>query len=189
MLKYLFIFTFALPFFGSVNSQDDEAKIKVAILPFYSSDANSVNDVFYRVFETELTTVVDSVEFTQNIFGNVPFNEWIFDLEAKSLEKKFAQSNPSIYEGLSKDRIKLWRLLLMNADYLLISSPIGFEEQKGKKGKKLLTIYGMYTLFDLKRGTIVIQCEENVQIESASKEEDITPLIHQYYKCFENSVF
>ena len=168
------------------QTEVSNSKVKVAILPFYSDDAKSVNDAFYQIFETDFTTVADSVEFTQNIFGNVPFNEWIFNLEANSLSKNYAQKNPFIYEGLSKDRIKLWKLLLMNSDYLIIGSPIGIEEQKGKKGKRLSTIFGMYSIFDLNEGKLIIQCEEHLQFESKNELNDVSPLIKEYLKCFKS---
>ena len=174
---------------GLLAQQDlSSEKVKIAILPFYASDAKEINDTFYEVFNKEHITVVDSVEFSQNIFGNLPFNEWIFELEANCAEKNYFEKLPFIYEGLSRDRIKLWKMLLMDADYLLISSPIGFEENKSKKGKISVDLYGQYVIFNVNTGQFVIRCEEFVQFEGNVKSDNISPLIEQYYSCFKNQL-
>ena len=80
----------------------------------------------------------------------------------------------------------MWRSLLLNADYLIFGSPIGTEISQAKKGKELITLFGMFSIIDLQNGTLVVQCEEHIQFEKRSSSDDLAPLMDQYYHCFEN---
>ena len=177
-----------------VNSdyQSAEEVLKIALMPYFSTGSEPINQIFVQTFDNGRFSVSDTGKISYNLLNNEAFNNSLRKAVALSLDNKSLKKSPNLYSELNAEEIADFKNNFLNADINIIGSPLEAKKVTKVNGNGNIYLSGNIAAFDLRSGEFILQCSEKVKSKHDKISHDtpypVKELIESLYACLEKNL-
>ncbi len=149
--------TFAKKEFFNENYKLQKKEIRIALMPFLSSDSLYTETICETLLQDSLAKVklADIKIITHNILTNSLLNETMRKVIAREYLSYELRHSPNLSQFINENSLTNMKYMLDTSDILLIPSDIQTRTIEKLNGIGNTTVYGRFRLYDLSTGEYI----------------------------------